>query len=77
MSCWVSLSEKGGEGISSSQDFHEKMVMAVLDDLNPKETKDLTRALLKLQNFFDSYGNKEKIKNITGHMIKREVHRDQ
>ena len=40
--------------------FHEKMVMAVLDDLNPKETKDLTRALLKLQNFFDSYGNKEK-----------------
>ena len=42
----VSLSEKG-----------EK---AFLHHLNPKETKDLTRALLKLQNFFDSYGNKEK-----------------
>ena len=40
--------------------FHEKMVMAVLDDLNPKETKELTRALLKLQNFFDSYSDKEK-----------------
>ena len=36
--------------------FHEKMVMAVLDSLNPQETKDLTKALLKLQRFFDDYG---------------------
>lgn len=27
------------------------MVMAVLDSLNPQETKDLTKALLKLQRF--------------------------
>ena len=56
----VSLSEKGEKAFLHHKIFHEKMVMAVLDDLNPKETKDLTRALLKLQNFFDSYGNKEK-----------------
>ena len=56
----VSLSEKGEKAFLHHKIFHEKMVMAVLDDLNPKEPKDLTRALLKLQNFFDSYGNKEK-----------------
>lgn len=47
--------------------------MAVLDDLNPKETKDLTRALLKLQNFLTVTVTKKRIKNITGNMIKREV----
>ena len=56
----VSLSEKGEKAFLHHKIFHEKMVMAVLDDLNPKETKDLTRALLKLQNFFDSYSDKEK-----------------
>ena len=33
-----------------------RVVMAVLDSLNPQETKDLTKALLKLQRFFDDYG---------------------
>ena len=47
----VSLSEKGEKAY-----LHEKMVMAVLDSLNPQETKDLTKALLKLQRFFDDYG---------------------
>ena len=56
----VSLSEKGEKAFLHHKIFHEKMVMTVLDGLNPKETEDLTRALLKLQNFFDSYGNKEK-----------------
>ena len=56
----VSLSEKGEKAFLHHKIFHEKMVMAVLDGLNPKETEDLTRALLKLQVFFDSYSDKEK-----------------
>lgn len=38
------------------------MVMAVLDSLNPQETKDLTKALLKLQRFFDDYGKSRRCK---------------
>ena len=53
----VSLSEKGEKAYLHHKIFHEKMVMAVLDGLNPKETEDLTKALLKLQKFFDDYGN--------------------
>ena len=52
----VSLSEKGEKAYLHHKIFHEKMVMAVLDSLNPQETKDLTKALLKLQRFFDDYG---------------------
>ena len=51
-----SLSEKGEKAYLHHKIFHEKMVMAVLDSLNPQETKDLTKALLKLQRFFDDYG---------------------
>ena len=52
----VSLSEKGEKAYLHHKIFHEKMVMAVLDSLNQQETKDLTKALLKLQRFFDDYG---------------------
>ena len=48
--------EKGEKAYLHHKIFHEKMVMAVLDSLNPQETKDLTKALLKLQRFFDDYG---------------------
>ena len=37
------------------RDFHEKMVLAILKDLNVEETEALTRALTKLQKFFRSY----------------------
>ena len=53
----VSLSDKGEKAYLHHKIFHEKMVMAVLDGLNPQETKDLTKALLKLQKFFDNYTN--------------------
>lgn len=36
--------------------FMRRWSWAVLDSLNPQETKDLTKALLKLQRFFDDYG---------------------
>lgn len=58
----VSLSEKGEKAFLHHKIFHEKMVMAVLDGLDENETKDLTKALLKLQKFFDDYSQEQKNK---------------
>lgn len=51
----VSLSEKGEKAYHHHRMFHEKMVMAVLKDLNGQETLALTGALRKLQDFFRNY----------------------
>ncbi|MDD7220239.1 MAG: winged helix DNA-binding protein [Blautia sp.] len=51
----ISLSEKGEKAYYHHKDFHEKMVLAVLRDLNAEETEVLTKALVKLQKFFRSY----------------------
>lgn len=51
----VSLSEKGEKAYLHHKIFHERMVSAVLDGLDKDETEDLTKALIKLQNFFESY----------------------
>lgn len=51
----ISLSPKGVKAFKHHQAFHNKMVMSVLKDLNMEETKALTSALLKLQNFFKNY----------------------
>lgn len=52
----ISLSDKGEKAYHHHQVFHEKMVLAVLKDLNLKETEALTNALIKLQRFFRNYG---------------------
>lgn len=51
----ISLSEKGERAYEHHRKFHEKMVLAVLKDLNVEETQALTAALTKLQKFFRSY----------------------
>ena len=51
----ISLTEKGEKAYRHHQNFHEKMVLAVLKDLNVEETESLTRDLTKLQKFFRSY----------------------
>lgn len=51
----VSLTEKGEKAYHHHRMFHEKMVMAVMKDLNRQETDALTEALLKLQDFFRNY----------------------
>ena len=51
----ISLSKKGEKAYAHHQNFHEKMVLAVLKDLNLEETEALTNALLKLQRFFKTY----------------------
>ena len=51
----ISLTEKGEKAFCHHRDFHEKMVLAILKDLNVEETEALTQALTKLQKFFRSY----------------------
>ena len=52
---FVSLSEKGERAYHHHRMFHEKMVMAVMKDLDRQETEALTEALMKLQDFFRNY----------------------
>ncbi len=51
----VSLSEKGEKAYHHHRMFHEKMVLSVLEGLDREETEALTKALVKLQNFFRNY----------------------
>lgn len=51
----ISLTEKGEKAYFHHKSFHDKMVLAVLKDLNAQETESLTRALAKLQKFFRTY----------------------
>ena len=48
----ISLTEQGKKAYYHHKDFHEKMVLAVLKGLNVEETEALTKALTKLQGFF-------------------------
>ena len=51
----ISLSEKGKAAYEHHRQFHQKMVTAVLEDLNQEETLVLTNALKKLSSFFRQY----------------------
>ena len=51
----VSLSEKGQKAYYHHKNFHQKMVLAVLKDLNVQETEALTQALGKLQKFIKNF----------------------
>lgn len=51
----ISLTAKGEKAYFHHKNFHDKMVLAVLKDLNAEETEALTRALAKLQDFFRTY----------------------
>ena len=51
----LALSDKGVRAYKHHQAFHDKMVMAILKDLNASETEALTTVLMKLQKFFRSY----------------------
>lgn len=51
----IYLSPKGEAACRHHHAFHEKMILAVMQDLNAEETEALTRALVKLQAFFRNY----------------------
>jgi len=52
---FISLTDKGEKAFYHHQNFHNKMILAVLRDLNEEETEALTKALVKLQKFFRTY----------------------
>ncbi len=51
----VSLAPKGRRAYEHHHKFHDRMVLAVLKDLDGKETEVLSRTLVKLQKFFLTY----------------------
>ncbi|MEG0805733.1 MAG: MarR family winged helix-turn-helix transcriptional regulator [Lachnospiraceae bacterium] len=51
----VSLTSKGEKAYRHHADFHEKMVQAILKDLNQEETEILTKTLTNLSSFFLNY----------------------
>ena len=51
----ISLSEKGKVAYEHHRQFHQKMVEAVLENLNQEETLVLTNAMKKLSSFFRQY----------------------
>jgi DNA-binding MarR family transcriptional regulator len=52
----ISLSDKGRAAYAHHQEFHDKMVQAILADLNGDQRAALVRALNNLLEFFQSYG---------------------
>jgi len=50
----LSLLEKGKQLYSLHGQFHEKMMEAALSQLEPEETKQLTKSLSSLQSYFSA-----------------------
>lgn len=48
----VSLTEKGKNAFAHHQEFHQRMVKAIVNELNGEEQKVLHHSLLNLLNFF-------------------------
>lgn len=53
---YISLSEKGRRAYQNHEDFHRRMIDAVLKDLTAEETASLVTALTKLERWFRSAG---------------------
>lgn len=51
----ISLTEKGRRAYDHHEEFHRKMVEAVLSELNEDQTKILVKSLINLKEFFYSY----------------------
>lgn len=55
---YISLSEKGRKAYLHHQDFHRRMIDAILKDLTADETESLVNALAKLEGWFRRYEEK-------------------
>ena len=51
----ISLTEKGRSAYFHHEDFHQKMVEAVLDELDEDQIQVLVKSLMNLKKFFYSY----------------------
>lgn len=56
----LSLTAKGEKAYYHHQKFHNDMIKAIVEDLDEKEIGSLTRAMNKLQNFFEDIKAKNK-----------------
>lgn len=52
---YISLSEKGRKAYLHHQEFHRRMIDAILKDLTADETESLVKALAKLESWFRRY----------------------
>ena len=55
---YISLSEKGRRAYLHHQEFHRRMIDAILKDLTADETESLVKALAKLEHWFRRYEEK-------------------
>lgn len=55
---YISLSERGRKAYLHHQDFHRRMIDAILKDLTADETESLVKALAKLEDWFRRYEEK-------------------
>lgn len=55
---YISLSEKGRKAYLHHQEFHRRMIDAILKDLTADETESLVKALAKLEHWFRRYEEK-------------------
>lgn len=51
----LSLTERGQKAFEHHRQFHEKVVMAMVDGLSTEETNVLVRSLTNLKEFFQDY----------------------
>ena len=49
---YISLSDKGRRAYEHHEEFHHRMIDAVLEDLTQEETESLVKALAKLNKWF-------------------------
>ena len=54
----VSLTEKGKQAFAHHKNFHDKMIEAVIDGLNPEEGEVLRKSLGNLMEYFGSLQKK-------------------
>ena len=52
---YIMLTAKGKLAYKHHAEFHKKMTEALVEGLDPEETKLLVRALTSLKNFFEEY----------------------
>ena len=51
----ISLTEKGKRAYEHHRQFHEKMIKATIQNMNPQEEEVLAQALTNLIGFFEQY----------------------
>lgn len=57
---YASLTDKGRRAYRHHQDFHEKLVLSVMEDMEDDEAQMLLRTMTKLDTFFEEFKKQRK-----------------